>query len=328
MATQLGMIVGIDSNGMDKAYRVILSTMTQKSERQYDWNFQCKLVHENELINVLKSNKIRWLNIELLKGKIHGSSGDLKRFDSTGVKPYVIISQLMNSEGKIIGYKIANYNGGVTNIRAKELVSFGLRCNKQGLIPVQNAIFIPGDQNGKLPHYRSYEGHPFMEELIITNKTKNTETRRINSVKNEKTLSKLSEIYTKEQITQLRLGKEHGVQIRIYANPALSAEQMEQLRKGLERHVNVRPFAFPEYKAECMSFYTMQLATKSDIRSYVNPKYNLGQLGELAMAADEGLDISKMSDPSLSVRQMAERRIRMEQGVFFDENVKIDGSWI
>jgi len=326
MTKQLGIVVGIDSDGQNKAYRVILATISQKAEKQYDWKFECKLVREPELINVLRNNKIGWLNIGLQNGKVYGTSGDLKRFESKGVRPYIIISQLVNSDDKIIGYKIANYDGGVKNIRAKELISFGLRCNKQGLIPIQNAIFVPGSQDDKTPHYKSYPSHPFLDELIVTNRSANTDTRKVNVAKNEKTLNKLEEIYTKEQIQQLREGKAHGVQIRIYANPALTAEQMKELRLGLEQHVNVRPFAFPEYSVDCMQFYVLQLTDRYDIRDYLNPKYNLGQLAELAIAADEGLDLSKIADPSLSIRQMAERRIRMEQGVFNEEDV--DGKWV
>lgn len=326
MGRQLGIVVGIDSDGYTKSYRVLIATIEQKAEKQYDWKFECRLINEADMIKALSPKTFGWLNVELLNGKVHGSSGDLKRFESTDVHPYVIISQLINSDNKIIGYKIANYDGGVKNIRAKELISFGLRCSKQGRIPVQNAIFTAGDQNGKAAHYKSYTHNPFFEELIITNKNNHTENRKVNVVKNEKTLNKLDEIYTKEQINQLRLGKQNGVQIRIYANPALSARQMYELRIGLQHHVNVRPFAFPEYDADCMKFYVLQLITKCDIKNYLNPKYTPAQLLELSIAEEEGLDLSKMSDPSLSVRQMSERRIRMEQGVFREEDV--DGKWV
>ena len=337
MSRQLGIVVGIDSDNYgNKAYRVLAATIEQKAEKQYDWKFECKLLPENNLIKLLSSNKMQWLNIELSNGKVHGSSGDLRRFTQTSARPYIIISQLINSDGKTIGYKIANYDGGVRNIRIKELLSYGQRCLKQNIIPVQNAIFVGAEHYrnpntgevtvSKEAHFKSYPGNQFIEELIVTNKNVHTENRKVNVNKNEKTLNKLEEIYTKEQIQQLKLGKQNGVQIRIYANPALSAKQMKELRIGLEHHVNVRPFAFPEYDVDCMRFYVLQLMTKCDIKNYLNPKYSPSQLAELAIAEDEGLDISKMSDPELSVRQMSERRIRMEQGVFSEEDV--DGKWV
>jgi hypothetical protein len=333
MAAQLGIVVGIDSDGVNLAYRVLVATIAPKQgeEKQFNWKFDCKLMSEAQVIQLLQ-RKVKWLNIKLENNKIKGSSGDLKRFESKGSRPYVIISQLVNSDGKLIGYKVADYNGGVKNIRIKEVIAYGARATKQGCIPVQNAIFVPAtkDSDGtvKSAHYKSYPGCNFIEERIVVNRNTDADTRRVSTNKNEKTLNKLEEIYTKEQIEQLKIGKKNGVDIRIYANPALSAEQMAALRNGLQQKVNVRPFAFPEYTVECMKYYTMEAKYGMDIRKYLSPKYSIAQIAELSIAVNEGLDVSKMSDPSLSVRKMQERRIRLENGVFHEIDVNMDGSWI
>lgn len=332
MATQLGIVVGIDSDGTNKAYRVLVATIVpKKEEKQYNWKFECRLLSKQQVIALLQRN-VKWLNIKLDNGEIKGSAGDLKRFNSNNNhRPYVIISQLINSDNKIIGYKIANYDGGVKNIAIKEMVAFGNRAVKQGYIPIQNAIFIPADKNSKdakSSYFKSYPNSPFIEERIITNKNEYADKRRVNSVKNEKTLNKLDDIYTPEQIRELKLGKKNGVDIRIYANPSLSARQMHILRDGLEKKVNVKPFAFPDYTEDAMKYYILEIITGMDIRQYLNPKYSIAQIAELSIAVDEGLDVSKMQDPSLSVRQMQERRIRLENNVFHEEDVKVDGSWI
>lgn len=328
MANQLGIIVGIDSNESYKSYRVLVATITPKTEeKQYNWGFECKLISEQNLLNILHNKSIKWLNIKLENGKIKGSTGSLDRFNCEN-KPYVIISQLVNSDGKIIGYKIANYNGGVKNIPIKEMIAYGNRSTKKGFVPVQNAIFVPASENAKSAHFKSYPNHSFIEERIVTNKNTNADKRRVNTVNNNKTLNRLEEIYTKEQIKELKLGKEHKVDIRIYANPSLSAEQMRILRGGLEQKVNVRPFAFPDYDVKSMRYYILELKTGMDIRQYLSPKYSIAQIAELSIAVDEGLDVSKMQDPNLSVRQMQERRIRLENNAFYEEDVKRDGSWI
>lgn len=328
MARQLGIIVGIDQNEQCKAYRVLLATVAPTGvDKQYNWNFECKLVSEAQLIDVLRKGVIKWLNIKLDNNEIKGSAGSLIRFNSIN-KPYVIISQLVNSDGKIIGYKIANYDGGVKNIAIKEMLAYGNRATKKGLVPVQNAIFVAASSDNKSSHYKSYPDCPFIEERIINRKNTNVDKRRVNTAGNKKTLSKLEEIYTKEQIMELKQGKNNGVDIRIYANPGLSAEQMRILRKGLEQRINVRPFAFPDYEPKSMQYYILELKSGMDIRQYLSPKYSIAQIAELSIAVDEGLDVSVMQDPELSVRQMQERRIRLENNAFHEEDVKMDGSWI
>lgn len=329
MNTQLGIVVGIDVNGTQKAYRVLIATISPKQgeEKQYNWKFECKLMPEAQVIQLLQKNT-KWLNIKLENGAIKGSTGDLKRFSNPQHKPYVILSQLVNSDDKIIGYKIANYDGGVKSIPIKEMLAYGNRATKHGNIPIQNAIFVPASEDNKTAHYKSFPNSPFIEERIVTRKNEYADKRRVNTSSNSKTLNKLDEIYTPEQIKQLKLGKEHGVDIRIFANPALEAQKMKVLREGLEQKVNVRPFAFPDYTVDAMRYYILELKTGMDIRQYLNPKYSIAQIAELSIAVDEGLDVSKMQDPELSVRQMQERRIRLENNVFHDEDVDMDGSWI
>lgn len=325
---RLGIIVGIDSVNNTKAYRAILACISPINSKQYNWKFDCKILSEDQMKKALGT--IRFINAEfdIRAGKIKGSAGDFKRFQPVQkFRPFVIISQLVNSDGKIIGYKIANYDGGVKNIPIKEIIAYGKRANRAGCIPIQNAIFVP-DTGDKSAHFKSYPNKPFLEELIIINKNKNTEKRRVNTVKNAKTLNKLEQIYTKEQIEELKIGKKDGVDIRIYANPALSAEQMKVLRKGLTKGLNIRKIAFPEYSVDAMKFYSMELEDNRDISKYLNPKYSAAQIAELSIAVEEGLDVSKMSDPNLSVSKMCERRKRLENNVFFEEDVNREGSWI
>lgn len=325
MIKMFGTVVGIDTNGNEKVYRALISSLEQIGDRQYKWKIQTKLFAESELIkSILKGAE--WSNVAVSNGKVIGSSGDLKRFKSAN-KPYVILSQIVNSSGRIIGYKIARYDGIVKNIPVKQLIGYGARITKQNQVPIQNAMYV-SEQNEAAAHFRAYPGKQFIEELYITKKSADTDKRRVNTAKNEKNLHKLEDIYTTEQIKQLKAGKKNGVDIRIYANPALSAQQMEMLRKGLEKKVNVKPFAFPEYTVDAMKYYTLELMTGMDIRQYLHPKYSIAKIAELSIAADEGLDMSKLTDPELSVRQVQERRIRLENGVFHDEDVNMEGSWI
>ena len=130
-----------------------------------------------------------------------------------------------------------------------------------------------------------------------------------------------------EQIKQLKEGKAQGVDIKIYANPALSAEQMKWLKFGLTKGADVRCIAFPEFKLEAMQYYVCELIDGMDIKKYLNTEYNAEQIAELSLAVEEGLDISNMANPKNSASDMAEIRERLEYNIWNDMLVTKDGSW-
>ena len=218
------------------------------------------------------------------------------------------------------------YDGNVKNIAIKELIAYGNRVSKQGGVPIQNAIFIAADESKKA-HYKAYPEHQFIKEIISKTKNKHTEVRRVNTNKNEKTLSRLEDLYTKQQIEQLKIGKSEGLDIRVYANPSISAEAMKELRLGMKQNINIKPLAHPDFKPQAIKFYVMELKDGIDIKQFLNPKYDIAQLTSLSLAVELGLDISKMSNPKLSANEMEEIRERLEQGIWKDELVKKDGSW-
>lgn len=323
---QIGIVVGIDKINGAKTYRVIAATVTPKGSNMYDWVFNCRMLTEQQVIQALNTG-VSWLNIKLDGGTIKGSSGALSRFEDSESKPFVIISQLTDTNGRLLGYKVADYNGNVKNITIKEMIAYGNRATKTNKIPVQNAIFVPEDA-GKKAHYKSYPNCSFINEVMPVGKNKYArKPTKVPLSKNEKTLSKLEEIYSLEQIAELREGKKNGVDIRIYANPALSSLQMNALRKGLEKGVNVKPFASPDYDHMAMKWYINDAKAGINIKSYLNPNYTIGQLSEISLAAEEGLDLSILADINKSPDEMAEIRERLEAKIWKDELVKKDGSW-
>ena len=330
-----GIIVGIDNNGVENIYRVIICKYEEIKEntKLYNWDFKCEMMTKNQIISTINkySSKV-FLNIGLNENNdIIGKTASLSRFkkEDNGHHPIVIISQINNTEDKLIGYKIGTYDGNVKNISLKEIIAYGNRMQKQGLIPVENAIFVNEDAlSNKRAHFKSYPNMPFISESYEVNKNKYADTnRRINVRENEKTLVKASEIFDKEQLEQLKLGKMHRVDIRIYANPKISAKKMKILREGLEKGVNVKPFAFPEYKELSMLYYIDCIENGIDIKPMLNPEYNEGHLFQLALAIELGLDISKMCNPKLTPNDMEEIRERLEANIWRDELVKKDGSW-
>lgn len=327
-------VVGIDKVNNNKLYRVICCEYkdTEKGKGFHKWDFRCEMLSEESVkASIKKYGNDFFLNLGLdEKGNITGKSSSLSRFDysKTGHHPVVIIAQYQTVDGRILGYSTATYDGKVRNVVLKEMIAYGNRCNKSNLIPVQNAIFVPADANeSKKAHYKSYPNMPFIITLHDVGKNKYVENRKVNIKQNEKSLKTIDDIFTKEQIMQLRLGKDHGVEYRVYANPNLSAKQMEVLRGGLEKGINVRPFSHPDYKYLSMMYYIDCLENNIDIKPFLSSKYSHDQLFQLALASEMGVNIEKLCNPNLNANEMAEILERLEAKIWKNHLVKKDGSW-
>lgn len=328
-------VVGIDINGKDKLYRVVICEYkdTAKGPGYYAWNYKCEMLNSDKVKKAIgKYGKDFFLNLGLdAKGEINGRKASLDRFNQNLDKnhhPLVIIAQCQTEDGKTLGYSVATYDGRVKTVSLKEMIAYGVRCNKNGVIPVQNAIFVANEDADKVAHFKSYPEMNFITALYESGKNKYVEKNKVNVKSNEKSLSRMDEIFTKEQIEQLRLGKEHGVDYRIYGNPNLTANQMKVLRDGLEMGVNVRPFAHPDYKPMCMMYYIDCLDNHIDIKPFLSPKYNPQQLFQLALACELGVNIEKVCNPKLKANEMAEIIERLQANIWKDQLVKKDGSWI
>ena len=342
-----GVVVGIDNFSQTpnaaKVYRVLFAQVQLNKKDKLiasgEWSFKKAGLDERTLLE--KLGKVKFLNVTKSEdNKIKGFPASLDRFKPVagaaghnqrgGVfRPIVILSELISSEGFLIGYKIATANGEVKNIINKELIAFCNRAVKAGAIPIQNGMFV-AESNGVKAHIKSYPNSPFITETLQVNKNKHVEKANVRLANNEKTLNKLEEIYSKEQIHELRLGKKAEVDIRVYANPNLSAEQMSALRKGLAKGVDpkwLKLIASPAFSKDCMNFYIADLESGCDIRSYVNPKYNIHQLSVLSIGAEAGVDISKFSNPELTATEMQEIEERLESAIYKHIEVDMDGSW-
>lgn len=313
-------IIGIENDSRPVAYRVLIYKASKKEDGTLNWQFKCSKMTDGMIAKSLSDGN-HWHNVKISNNKLVGTTGSLSRFTdgdkNNGYKPMVFISQLINSEEKIIGYKVADFNGNIKNVPLKEVIAYGCRITKANNIPIQNAIFIPASEDNKKPHFKSYPNDSFIEELVqINKKNRYAEQSKVNTSKNEKTLSRIQEIYTTEQIVELQAGKRDGLDIKLFANPALSAEQMRVLREALKDGLNIKPIASPDYEVRCMKYYIMDMKDGLNIKAYLSPKYNLGQISELSLAAEEGLDLSKMGNPKNSAEEMAEIRERLERKIF------------
>lgn len=322
-----GHIVGIDIAGGNKIYTVLLSSYTPDSEKP--WRFSTEKVKEQSLINAIKSGKVNIRNAKLSGTSLVGSTGRLERFTPKipiGTPPIVIISELKvkGNPDRLIGYKIATKNGEVKNIKSDVLIRHCASISKKSkdrgsdAVPVQNYAY-----DGDRRILRQYiDGQSFIEYIRVNKPTK-TSPANIDKEANKKQLSKLEEIFTPNQIKELKLGKAKGLDIRIYGNNKLSAEQMKVIREALENGVDARAFASPAFSVDTMKAYATNMKYGVDIRDFILPEYNVGQIYELSTAWLEGVDISKLADPKIKADDMAKMRVELEQQLYNEVQVSV-----
>lgn len=323
---QLAFVVGVDAiDAKTKRYRVILAQlMESNTPKVYNWNFTAKMLSAEQIVSPA-GMALQWLNIKIVNGEIKGSTGDLSRFNNGKNHPYVIISKIESVKGKLLGYRVADYNGNVQKISLKDMVAFGQKATACGGIPVQNAKFIAAEG-----YYCAYPGASFIEEVHMTsNKPQAAANRKIDMAANEKAARKMTDVFTKEQLKQLKLGKDAGLHYKVYANPKLSAEQMEMLRKALASGAGpmIKLVAFPEYNAKVIGRYAADIVMKRDIRPYLNPKYSVDQVNCLSTAYLLGVDIGNLTDPNLTPDQMEQEKSKLLNQLWGFEKVEKHESW-
>lgn len=298
-----GIIVGIDTSNNVNDYRIIYFDRSNMD------NYRKIAVIETDLIKILREGKIKLDNAALVDGKIKGTTGDLARFKNSKMHSMVLLSEIV-ADDKVIGYRLASYDGKVSKVRIKDVLAYCARVSSYGT-PIQNAMYV-SEKEGQRAHLRAFPGQTFYRETIQRNKTKVAQPAVVDKKNNEKQVSRLEELFNAAQIKQLKLGKAHGVDIRIFGNNKLSADQMKELRLALEDKVNAKAFADPAYSSSAMKALRINAKYGVDITYFVNPKFNAEQIYELSTGYLSGVDINEYADPSLSAKDMSKKRIFLE----------------
>ena len=310
-----GIIVGIDQGAAGKAYRVILY---KRSDKGYE--FERRIVSEPELVNAMLRNGLVIDNAEVSGNKLKGKTGDLSRFNTAkGFHPMVILAEIV-ADDVVIGYRVAKYDWMVSAVRIKEVMAYCARVSNNGS-PFQNAQYVP-ETNGSKAHLRSFPGHPFYRETLKRERSTIAKPANPDKKENQKQVSRLEELFNSAQIKQLKLGKEHGVNIKIFGNNKLSSDQMEQLRLALEDGVNAKAFADPAYSVQAMKALRINAKYGVDVTYFVNPKFNAEQVYELSTGYLSGVDITKYADPTISAKEMSKKRVELESQIWKDVEVK------
>ena len=297
-------------------------------DRYKDGSYEYRRVQktERDLVADLSVGKYSIINAGLDVNRIKGTTGDLNRFDNGVNKPLVILTEIVDHRSVTLGYKVANCNGDVVSMSLKDLLEHCEKVTAKDGIPIQNGIYVPAT-DGQKAFIRSYPNGIYPKEFRARKTSKFSKAAAVDKRQGEKNVNKLEEMFTKEQIRELQLGKKNGIDIRIIGNNKLSAEQMRIIRQCEEKGLPGRLFADPAYSIELMEFFQVELMNGAEIRAILNPRYSVAQAMEISVAYEQGLDTSEMDDPDLSHEEMAERRIRLANGMWKKHKVKTDDSW-
>lgn len=326
MAIRYGHIIGIDVlNGVNK-YSILLSKFDKTDN---SWKFAGTFASDETLKAEIASGRTKFFNVDLVDGKIKGTTGSLNRFivsDKQPVKPIVILSEIRadDSCSTLLGYRIVNHNTVVKRVKTKDLLKYCCDFAKKypNSAPIQNAQLVPATEDTEA-FIRAYIQNQFIVETVHVGRAANVEPAVVDNKENTRQINKLNEIFTKEQIKQLSLGKDAGVNFRLYANRELSPKQMEQLRLAMMDGVNPKSWASPNFSVDAMRAYRIQAKYGVNVMKFINPRYTSAQIIVLSTAVLNGVDISKMADPSINANVMDDMRIEAEAKLWNAEDIKV-----
>lgn len=319
-----GIVVGIDKEGAGKVYRVVVYERDSKSK---GWRFKRQRVLENELINGISTNKIVLENITVDKGRIRGKTGDLSRFDNGVNRPIVILSEIIVDGQGTVGYKTITYDGVVKNITLSKLLSYCHDVDRRGGIPIQNGMYVK-EQGGIKAHIRCYPyGDYIVERLERKVSDYAKPVKLLKDSKSKQAMAKLEEMFNRDQIRELKLGRQNGVDIKVLANNKLSAGQMKIIRETLEEGLRAELFADPAYSIDAMRLLRSDMKFGIDVKCYMSPEYSAEQLMELSVGCMSGVDISRYANPKNTPNEMSEIRIRLENNIWKELDVESDDTW-
>lgn len=298
----------------NKKYGYVYTLLVDKSDDKGNHSYSTLNVGSSWIAKNLANNAGE--NIRYFRGEII-TDGSIKRYMSKPNKEEsVILSEIRNKDtNELLGYRLARmYNGGCKIVKEPLSTVLGrcLEFRKHNTYYTSNGVYVPaiidGGKIAKKAFIKSYKSEGFLIEYIhVVRHNEDANAARINPAnrRNIENKSKLTDIFTKDQIMELKLAKNAGVDVRVIANPKLSPKQMRIIWKTEAEKLPGRKFADPKYSVEQMDFYSVELETGGKIDYMLDPRYSVDQLYQLSMAYNQGLDLSQLLNPKLSPEKMS-----------------------
>lgn len=99
--------------------------------------------------------------------------------------------------------------------------------------------------------------------------------------------------FVSDQLQEIRLGLEHGIDVSVYADKEYFAVQMRQIRFGLEEGLDVSLYNSKQYDWFQMEEIRLGLKSGVDAAVYANPKYSFEVMRELRRSLEDNIHLEK-----------------------------------
>ena len=119
--------------------------------------------------------------------------------------------------------------------------------------------------------------------------------------------------YTKDQVEEIKLGLEEGLDIEPYDDKDFFAWQMRQIRLGLMAELPVEIYARKDFDWFQMEEIRLGLEDKLNVRLYAYPKVPFDTMRQLRLALKDGINLSKYL--TLSAGVLKQLRLALAAGV-------------
>ena len=174
-------------------------------------------------------------------------------------------------------------------------------CDQEDINTIKNYINRLNELKEEIENYqRTIES--LEKDLIKEEKEAKKVSPKVDKQKIDEEMEKYinpSEIYLSfEQMEQIRLGLEAGIDVSKYANSKLSDKQMEEIRWGLEDGLDVSKYADPKFNWEQMEEIRKGLESGIDVMKYADPKWEYIQMAHIRCSLKESL---RKKDPELEI---------------------------
>jgi uncharacterized protein (DUF342 family) len=154
--------------------------------------------------------------------------------------------------------------------------------------------------------------------------------------------------YSQDQIEEILLGRQGGVDTSLYSDPSFFALEMRQIRLGLLEQLPVKIYASPQFDWFQMEEIRKGLLNKIDVSSYANPdipydkmrqirlgleegcdlspyiQYNAGILCQYRMSKQSGVNLEPYMERGYDTEQLEQIRLALEEGIALDPYLSTD----
>lgn len=134
--------------------------------------------------------------------------------------------------------------------------------------------------------------------------------------------------YLAEQMQEIRLGLEEGLNVSLYAKPEYDWFQMEQIRLGLRDKVDVTKYADPSYSYETMKQIRLSWYSFVNLEPYLKRGFTGKELEEIRISLEREFPIDEWITDDMRAQQIYEIRAGLEEGLDISLYAKKEYTWM